>query len=132
VIVYCDTSALTKLVVAEPESRSLRSWLRRQSRVSLVVNVLGSVELQRVAARVGPDAYRTAILLLARLDLLELGPTTLTIAATLPPPTVRTIDALHVASAAELPDLDVLVTYDDRMAEAARGYGLDVASPGRT
>jgi hypothetical protein len=51
------------------------------------------------------------------------------LAAQLPPPEVRTLDALHIASAAGLAELDALVSYDQRMLQAARGYGLPVASP---
>ncbi len=58
------------------------------------------------------------------------APGALAAAAHLPPPEVRTLDALHIASAAELADLESLVTYDHRMRSAAGGYGLPVESPG--
>ena len=53
----------------------------------------------------------------------------LALAAQLPPPAVRTRDALHVASVAGLAGLDALVSYDQRLLAAAHGYGLPVASP---
>jgi predicted nucleic acid-binding protein len=71
-----------------------------------------------------------AVQLLARIDQLELTPTALARAAQLPPPEVRTLDALHIASASELSDLDAIVTYDVRMIAASTGYGLPVKSPG--
>jgi predicted nucleic acid-binding protein len=61
---------------------------------------------------------------------LELTPIALARAAQLPPPQVRTLDALHIASASGLSDLEAIVTYDARMITAATGYGLPVASPG--
>ena len=127
--VYLDTSALAKLVVIEAESTALRTWLAERPGTPLVTNLIGAVELQRLAARVSQQALSTAVLLLARIDLLSLTPGALATAATLPPVEVRTLDALHIASAAELSDLEGLVTYDSRMYDAAAGYGLPVARP---
>lgn len=128
-MIYADTSALAKLVVAEAETPALRSWIARQSS-GLVTNPVGVVELQRLAARVSPDAERTALLLLSRIDRISLTAAALAFAGQLPPPELRTLDALHVASAAELVDLVALLTYDRRMAEAAAHLGLPVESPG--
>ena len=128
--IYLDTSALVKLVVVEAESDALRTWLAAKTDAFLVTNTIGVVELQRLTMRISQEASGAAVTLLARIDVLELIPASLALAAQLPPPDVRTLDALHVASAALLPDLEVLVTYDLRMAQAARGYGLPVESPG--
>jgi predicted nucleic acid-binding protein len=130
VSIYLDTSALAKLVVTEAESGALRAWLSGQRGTPLTTNSIGAVELQRLAARVSRQATSAAVLLLARIDLLSLTPGALAAAAQLPPPEVRTLDALHLASAAELSDLHVLVTYDRRMRTAALDYGLSVQSPG--
>ena len=86
--------------------------------------------MQRLAARVSQTALSTAVQLLARIDQLELTPVALARASQLPPPDVRTLDALHIASASELRDLDAIVTYDLRMIAAAQGYGLSTVSPG--
>ncbi len=127
---YLDTSALGKLIVAERESAALRGWLADRRGATLITNSVGAVELHRLAARVSQQASSAAVLLLARIDLLSLTPGALAAAAHLPPPEVRTIDALHIASAAELSDLEALVTYDHRMHAAALGYGLSVENPG--
>lgn len=127
-MIYADTSALAKLVVAEAETPALRRWISEQS-APLVTNSIGVVELRRLAARVSRQAVDTATLLLGRIDRLVLTPTALALAAQLPAAEVRTLDALHIASAAELVELQVVLTYDRRMAEAAAGYGLPVASP---
>ena len=129
--VYLDTSALAKLVVTEAESASLRSWIGQRPGQPLVTNIIGAVELQRLSARVGQQALATAVMLLGRVDLLDLTPAAVALAGQLPPPEVRTLDALHIASAAHLAELEVLVTYDCRMAQAAVGYGIPVESPGR-
>lgn len=128
--VYLDASAMAKLVIAEPESVALREWIGARPDEPHVTNSIGVVELQRLAARISEEALTTAVQLLTRIDQLELTPLALARAAHLPPPGVRTLDALHIASASELSDLDVLVSYDERMLDAAAGYGLPVAAPG--
>ena len=129
--VYLDTSGLAKLVVNGAETASLRSWIGQRRDRSLVTNIIGAVELQRLSARVSQQALATAVILLGRIDLLDLTPAALALAGQLPPPEVRTLDALHIASAAQLADLEVLITYDRRMAQAAVGYGIRVESPGQ-
>ena len=131
-MIYADTSALGKLFLPEPESEALRHWLveqRAQEDNTVVTSVVGIVELHRVAARSGASAQRAARQLVSRIDQRGLTATTVALASRLPPPSVRTLDALHIATAAELPELTHLVTYDHRMLEAAAGYGLPTASP---
>jgi len=130
VSIYFDTSALAKLVLVEGESRALRAWIRARPDAPRVTNSIGVVELQRLAARVSQAALTVAVQLLARIDQLELTPIALARAGQLPPPEVRTLDALHIASAAELSDLEAIVTYDVGMIAASAGYGLPVKSPG--
>ena len=128
--VYLDTSALAKLVVAEDESPHLRRWLGERRSVPLVTNTIGVVELRRLAARINQQTLSTAVRLLARISVVDLTPDALTLAAEIPPPEVRTLDALHVASAALVSDLDFVVTYDGRMVTAATAFGLPVVTPG--
>ena len=127
---YFDTSALAKLVLLEAETTALREWISARRDESQFTNIVGIVELHRLAARVNAAASTAAAYLASRVDQLELTPLALARAATLPPPQVRTLDALHIASASELSDLTALVTYDSRMIIAAREYGLPVDSPG--
>ena len=128
--VYLDTSALAKLVVAEAESPHLRRWLGERRSVPLVTNTIGVVELRRLAARINQQTLSTAVRLLARISVVGLTPDALTLAAEIPPPEVRTLDALHIASAALVSDLDFVVTYDGRMVTAATAFGLPVVTPG--
>ena len=127
-MIYADTSALAKLLTAETETAALRDWISRQD-ARLVTNSIGVVELRRLAARVSQQAVGAATVLLGRIDRLALTPAALALAGELPPPEVRALDALHIASAAELVELQVLLTYDRRMAEAATHFGLPVESP---
>ncbi len=127
-MIYADTSALAKLVVAEAETPALRAWLSEQN-ARLVTNSVGVVELRRLAARVSQQAVDTATLLLGRIDRLSLTPAALALAGQLPPAELRTLDALHLGSAAELADLQVLLSYDHRLADAAADYGLPVVAP---
>ena len=128
--IYFDTSALAKLVLIEDESAALRAWISARPGAPQLTNRVGVVELQRLTARISQPAVTAAGQLLTRIDQLELTPLALARAATLPPPEVRTLDALHIASAAELGDLEAIVSYDHRMIKASRGYGLPVESPG--
>ncbi|MGI9155944.1 MAG: type II toxin-antitoxin system VapC family toxin [Marmoricola sp.] len=128
-MIYADTSALAKLLVDEPQSEALGAWLDARPDQALTTNTIGVVELHRFAGRIGPEIDRAATRFLASVDTVPLTPAAVALAGRLSPPAVRTLDALHIASAAELPDLTYLVSYDHRMLEAAADYGLPVASP---
>lgn len=127
--VYLDSSALVKLVVLEPESNSLAAHLRqRRSRMSCA---LARVEVVRAVRAHGRPAINRAQALLARISLLRLDDALLDEAATLDRgATLRSLDAIHLAAARALGDgLAEVVTYDHRMAEAARQLGLQVVAP---
>jgi predicted nucleic acid-binding protein len=69
--------------------------------------------------------------ILGSIGVVELDEDIARVAAAMGPATLRTLDALHLATAAALAsDLDAFVTYDDRLAEAARAIGLPVLRPG--
>lgn len=127
---YLDSSALVKLVVLEPESTALGEFLRhRPTRLS---SGLAEVEVPRALRRAGfnaPDLRRAAALL-TRLSLVEVDRTILRAAAALAPPALRSLDAIHLATALSLgPDLAGIVTYDQRLAAAAARLELDVWAP---
>lgn len=129
--IYLDASAIVKLVVTEPETAALRRFvagdvLRLTSRVA-------TVEVRRAIARGGrPGDADRADAVLAGLQVIELGPEIADRAAALEPATIRSLDAIHLASALGLgPELDAFVAYDRRLADAARAAGLAVAAPGR-
>ena len=126
--VYLDSSALVKLVVEEPESKALSAHLRgRPQRVSCA---LARVEVLRTIAPQGASAVTRARQLLARVSLLRLDDVLLDEAALLDGPRIRSLDAIHLASARALgDDLREVITYDQRMAAAAERLGLTVAAP---
>lgn len=129
-MIYADTSALAKLIAPEVETMALTAWLEHQGDAVLATNMVGVVELHRFAARIGPDVSAAAVRMTQRIDRMELNGSVYALAADVPPPAVRTLDALHIASAAVAPGLTAFLTYDLRMAEAASAFGLPVVSPG--
>jgi predicted nucleic acid-binding protein len=139
-VLYLDASAIEKLVVPEAESDELRSWLG--DRTDLVSSSLVGVEVVRAARRtlsaVAPDARTSegdrlihqSELALSRVATITPDRAVLDLAARLEPPTLRTLDAIHLATALTLEGLEGVVTYDARLSEAARKVGLAVYSPG--
>jgi len=124
---YLDTSAFVKLIRSEPESKALRSVL---SDSELVSSALLSVEGRRAAARYGELATSRARIALTAITLLPIDEPILDDAADLPPLELRSLDALHLATAQSLGDeLDHLYCYDDRLSSAARALGIPVAKP---
>lgn len=127
-VVYLDSSALVKLVVDEPESDGLRSYLRRRPQRASCA--LARVEVVRAVRPQGPAAVKRAKQLLERTGSLRLDNALLDGAALLEVARLRSLDAIHIAAAQTLGDeLAALVTYDLRMADAAKAAGLEVASP---
>lgn len=125
---YLDSSAIVKLVVAEPESTALRRHLRH--RRPLVSSALARTEVIRALAYEGEEAQSRGRAVLARIDLLRVNDRVLDSAGLVAPADVRSLDAIHLATAQLLgTDLGSIVTYDVRMAEAARHLRLRVAAP---
>lgn len=126
--VYLDASAAVKLVVSEPESATLRRFVAGQ--VTHVSSRTLAVELIRAVARASPASLDQAGSLLAVMEFVELDETIAEWAAGLEPVGLRSLDAIHLASALALGDeLDAFVTYDAHQADAARSLGLTVAAP---
>ena len=126
--VYLDSSALVRLVVLERESRALADHLReRPNRASCA---LARVEVIRAVRAHGRLATNRARQLLERTSLLRLDDLLLDRAAGLDGPTLRSLDAIHLAAALTLgDDLVELITYDNRMSGAADDIGLPVIAP---
>lgn len=126
---YFDASALVKLVVDEPETEPLRVWLTPTLRV--VTSRIGLVEVSRAARRFRPELGRSAVVLGSAVDVVELDAEIAAEAATIAPSTLRSLDAIHLATAVRLrPAVSVFVAYDRRLLAAARERGLVVEHPG--
>jgi uncharacterized protein len=125
---YLDTSAFIKLVRSEPESTALRGDLAEGD--ALVASALLLVEGLRAAARYGSLALDRARAALTTITLVPLDDPTLEAAAQLEPVELRTLDALHLATATSLgADLGRFYCYEARLAGAAAAVGLDVRTP---
>ncbi len=127
-MVYLDSSALVKLVVAEPETPALRRFLLGESaRVSCA---LARTEVLRAVQPLGAIAIGKARRLLRGIDLIRIDDALLDSAGLLEPSTLRSLDAVHLAAALLVaPALHAVVTYDRRMAEAASRLGLAICAP---
>lgn len=127
-MLYADTSALAKLILDEPESTVLRTYVETVG--ALASSVLVVTELVRSVRRNRPDLEEQASLLLRGVALIEVDRAILDVAARLDPTALRSLDAIHLATALSLGrDLEALITYDTRMAEATRASGIVVRMP---
>ena len=125
-----DSSALVKLVVQEPESAALEAWLSDRAPVSATASDLVRVEVVRAVARTDSTGVAVARSLLAGVDLVPITQDLLETAADLGPPSLRSLDAVHLATVLSLESaLEAFVVYDDRMARAATEAGLPVVAP---
>jgi predicted nucleic acid-binding protein len=125
---YLDASALVKLVTREPESVALRRFLRGKR--ALVASAIVRAEVSRAVIHLGPDRARKARDVVAGIELIRVSDRILTTAGGLQPAEMRTLDAIHLATAQVLDqELARVVTYDDRMATAATSLGMSVLSP---
>jgi predicted nucleic acid-binding protein len=129
-LIYLDASALVKLIVSEPESGALLAFLK--SWPDRLSSALSLTEVPRALRRAqfGGAARRRAQRLLARLALVDVDRRILSAAVALEPPSLRTLDAIHLATALVVrEDLAGLVTYDRRLAAAAERFDLEVLAP---
>jgi len=128
-LIYLDASALVTLLSGRPYATELRTSLSSRPGMPMATSTLGFIETVRTMDRVG--SYPTLMPDLVR-DFTEILVTEgIRDRAAVLPTGVRTLDAVHIASAQALGDsLDVLITYDGRMFDVARSVGLSVAAPG--
>ncbi len=128
---YFDTSALVKLIIREDETDAMRTFMSEQPpEVRAVSSALVEVELIRVTTERAPRRANDARQLLEHFVMVSLNLNVLRSASLLLPGSgVRTLDAIHLASAMQIPDLDAIVTYDKRMQKAAAMVGIKVLAP---
>ena len=127
-LTYVDSSAIVKLAVAEPESAALRRFLSR--RQPLVTSALARTEVARALLPSGREAVARGADVLRRIQLMRINDRVLRDAGGMEPAELRSLDAIHLASAQQLgPSVSQIVTYDERMAEAATSLGWSVTAP---
>lgn len=125
---YVDSSAIVKLAVVEAESAALRRYLRRRG--PLVSSAIARTEVGRALIPFGDAAVRRGVEVLARVDLIRVSDRVLDAAARLRPAELRSLDAIHLATAQQLgSDLARVLTYDERMSRAAQEQGWAVVAP---
>jgi predicted nucleic acid-binding protein len=126
--VYLDTSVLGRILLNEPDTPTIRRELGHFERH--ISSGLLSVELHRLGLRENMLAFVSE--LLSGKVLIPVDTEILTAAETIAPPTVATLDAIHLATAVSLSNagkLDALMTYDKQLATGAREHGIEVLAP---
>ena len=124
---YLDTSAALKLLIEEPESPALAQTVDREQ-PDLVAGWLLETELRRAAQRLPALGMDVVSEFLAGVSLYEMPGSLFREAGILHGETLRSVDALHLAVAVRI-GVDLVLTYDVRMADSARLLGLPVLSP---
>lgn len=132
-MLYLDTSALVKLIRHEPESDALADWLDAQAPAPWVSSTLIEVELPRALRRADPALLPQVPALVARVARYEVDELVRAAAAAYPDPTLRSLDAIHLATAHAVFGTRVaaFVGYDERLLAAAAAVGLPTVVPGR-
>jgi predicted nucleic acid-binding protein len=127
-LIYIDTSAVLKLVHPEPESGPLRAWLAGHPD-DLVSSALIRTEARRALLRNDPSALPNLPAVMSVIAQIPVSDMILDSATLLPDPLLRSLDAIHLASAQAIAAVTVVLAYDKRLADVARQAGLSVASP---
>jgi uncharacterized protein len=126
-VAYVDASALTKLVLDEPDSVAMRRWYVETDQV--LCSRIGIVETRRAVGRQPHDGAHLDVIIRS-VEVVEFDADIARQAAAIRPISLRTLDAIHLASAVRLGAvMDAFVTYDDQLADAARSAGLSVVRP---
>lgn len=126
-LAYLDLSALVKLAVREPESAALVRFLR--GKTELVSSALARTEVARALLPLGAAASARGREVLDRVELVRVNDRVHALAGTLLPLELRSLDTIHLATAELVSRVRVIVTYDERMAAAARAMKWKVAAP---
>jgi predicted nucleic acid-binding protein len=134
-VIYLDSAAVVKLVRLEAETTDLVNWLNARPSAPVVSSALVEVEVPRALRRSAPQALVGVPAALARLYRVEIDGTVRATAAAYHEPTLRSLDAIHLATAQVLAGeaggtFEAFVTYDQRLLAAAIAVGLPTQSPG--
>jgi predicted nucleic acid-binding protein len=131
-MIYLDTAALVRLICHEAESDALVDWIADHADELLISSAIAEVELQRAVRGVEPALLANVPGLLGRIAIYEIDEVVRSTAAAYEEPRLRSLDAIHLATADAVlgDDLTAFVTYDRRLLAAAGALGLPTASPG--
>ena len=130
-MIYIDTSALLKLIHdEEAEAAALHEYLATAGNIALVSSGLITVEARRGVMRANPNRLPRVDVMLTDVVTIPMSDTVLERASRLPDPLLRSLDAIHLATALLIrDDVTTLLTYDERLARAAHAHGIEVAAP---
>jgi hypothetical protein len=130
-VTYLDASALVKLATRERETGALRRYVH--TRPTLASSALVRTEVIRAVRPQGVGALRRARAVLDRLRLVTVDDELLEAAGVLEPWSLRTLDAIHLATMLTFADtLEAVVTYDAKQRAAVEMFGLPVVAPAWT
>ena len=114
----------------EDESAALAEWITQRAELPKISSELSTIELLRTCRRIDEGAIGSATSLLAGLDLLAIDRSIVEQASTVTPNELRSLDAIHLASALSVnAHLTAFVAYDSRLCSAALHAGIRVESP---
>jgi uncharacterized protein len=129
-MIYLDTSAALKLVVAEPETGRLELWMAEHAGIPRVSSRLLRIEMLRAVTRAAPHWMSRANVVLSAIALLSMDDVA-PAAEVIGDKTLRSLDAIHLATAHGIrTDLSAFVCYDKRLRDSAHALGLPVEAPG--
>jgi predicted nucleic acid-binding protein len=129
-MIYLDSAAIVKLVHAEAESATLRAWLDERADSGWISSVLAEIESFRALARYAPEAAVRLAAVLDHIDLIGLDSPVRTLAQSVRPTAVHSLDAIHLGTALHIRhELTSFVTYDKRLLDAALAAGLPAEAP---
>ena len=125
---YIDSSAIIKLIVAEKESPDLKNYISD----GLLTSEIARVEVLRTVTMNAPDFVASAKKVLGALNTVDINASILYMAEDFGSEvSLRTLDAIHVATALSVRDvIEGVITYDKGMSKDAKALGLSVVSPG--
>jgi predicted nucleic acid-binding protein len=128
-MIYLDTSAALKLVVAEPETARLELWMAERAGIPRVSSRLLRIEMLRAVTRTAPHRMSRANVVLSAIALLSIDDVA-PAAEVIGDKMLRSLDAIHLSTAHEIrADLSAFVCYDKRLRDSAHALGLPVETP---
>ena len=128
-MIYLDTSAALKLVVAEPETGRLELWMAEHAGIPRVSSRLLRVEMLRAVTRTAPHRMSRVNVVLSAIALLSMDDVA-PAAEVIGDKTLRSLGAIHLATAHEIrTELSAFVCYDKRLRDSAHALGLPVEAP---
>jgi len=133
-VIYLDSAAIVKLIRPEQETDALHEWLQANHDQPLLSSTLAEIEVPRALRRADPSRLVAVPTVLSKINKVEIDNTVRATAAAYQDPQLRSLDAIHLASAHSLVldgvSISAFVTYDKRLLAAAANAGLPTASPG--